>query len=633
LALNIHKQQELENKLNETRKLRDLLLSSGKIALWQFNDNYNKPERLDKFEPGLMKSVTMNWNFIDAQIHPAYREVFRSQIEQAFRDESVSIHIDIPLQLDEEIWFSVRGRLRPASRQIVGACIDITDLRAAITELEAQQKCADEANRQKTIFLANMSHEIRTPMNGIFGILDILALQELTTEQRLIVDAIRASSFQLMRLLDDTLNLTRIEQGEVESNPTIFNLCKLFEPVCLANASRAKANGIRFAVQVEPNFPILFYGDSPLLMQVFNNLLSNALQFTKSGSVTVRLAFQEDEELLLEVSDTGIGMTPDQQRILFDQSRKADPSLARFFGGSGLGLALVQEIVSFLSGRLTLQSAVGRGSTFTCTIPLQAVMSPYSAPFSDGREHVILTMISDEQVFEMMSRILEMQHYVVQPFNHPDDLLSICQSRKVDLVFVEGDRSVWPQVKHVVARIPQQSAPKVCSLCDTGETGVFRYSLVKPLLPENLMAFVNAIRYKQKAQDMANQDVKQEDQTSRILVVEDNKTNQFVMKKILQNIGCTFEIAENGREAIDTLERAQFDLVFMDCQMPVLDGLEATRIIRRCGKQYSSIPIVALTASAVEGDEQTCRDAGMDGYLAKPVRVQQIKGAINKFHH
>jgi CheY-like chemotaxis protein len=144
---------------------------------------------------------------------------------------------------------------------------------------------------------------------------------------------------------------------------------------------------------------------------------------------------------------------------------------------------------------------------------------------------------------------------------------------------------------------------------------------------------MNGIRYKQQNLEIQSKDVAQDDQASRILVVEDNKTNQLVMKKMLQNIGCTFAIAENGREAIDTLERDQFDLVFMDCQMPVLDGLEATRIIRKCGKQYSSIPIVALTASAVEGDEQTCRDAGMDGYLAKPVRIQQIKGVISKFQH
>jgi signal transduction histidine kinase/CheY-like chemotaxis protein len=633
LALNIHKQQEMEGRLNETRKLRDLLLSSGKLALWCFNDDRQILDRLERFEPGLMTVVVMNWHFIDTQVHPAYREAFRSHIEQAFKVEGASVAIDVPLLLDSEIWFAVRGKLRQESRQIVGVCIDITELRAAYTELETQKRRADEASRQKTMFLANMSHEIRTPMNGIFGILDILATQELTSEQRLIVDTIRASSFRLMGLLEDTLTLTKIEQGEVESNPSVFNLSKLFEPVCVAAASRAKSNGIRFLVQIPADFPILVFGDSQLLMQVINNLISNALKFTKAGSITVKMTLDQCEQLTFDVPDTGIGMTREQQKIIFNLFIQPDPSITRFFGGSGLGLALVQEIVTFLGGRLSLQSAVGAGSTFTCVVPMRAVMVPYSAPFSDGREHVIATLVCDEMIADTVKKVGEAQHYVMVSCVHPEDLMGICQARRVDLVVVEGDCSVWPQVKHVVARIPVERAPKVCSLANAGEAGFFRCSITKPILPENFISFLNSVRYNEKALQSEAQDVTQGEQSSKILVVEDNKTNEFVMKKILQNIGCTFEIAENGREAIETLERSQFDLVFMDCQMPVLDGLEATRIIRRCGKQYSSIPIVALTASAVEGDEQTCRDAGMDDYLAKPVRIPQIKGAINKFRH
>jgi signal transduction histidine kinase len=273
-------------------------------------------------------------------------------------------------------------------------------LRAAYTELETQKRRADEANRQKTMFLANMSHEIRTPMNGIFGILNILATQELTSEQRLIVDPIRASSFRLMRLLKGTLNLTKIEQGDIESNTSVFNLSKLFEPVCVAAASHAKSNGIRFVVQIPADFPILVFGDSHLLMHVINNLVSNALKFTRAGSITIRMRFDQAEQLVLEVTDTGIGMTPEQQGIMFSLFAQLDPSMARFFGGSGLGLAFVQGIVTFLGGRLSLQIAVGAGSTFTCVVPMQAVMVRYSAPFSDGREHVVATLVCEGDVFQ-----------------------------------------------------------------------------------------------------------------------------------------------------------------------------------------------------------------------------------------
>jgi signal transduction histidine kinase len=193
-------------------------------------------------------------------------------------------------------------------------------------------------------------------MNGIFRILDILGTQELTTEQRLIVDAIRASSFRLMRLLEDTLNLTKIEQGEVESNPSVFNLSQLFESVCASAASRAKSNGVRFVVQIPPDFPVLVFGDSQLLMHVINNLVSNVLKFTKLGSITVKMTLDQREQLVPEVADTGIRMTPQQQRIIFNLFTQPDPSMTRFFGGSGLGLALVPEVPDL---HQTLDALVG----------------------------------------------------------------------------------------------------------------------------------------------------------------------------------------------------------------------------------------------------------------------------------
>jgi signal transduction histidine kinase len=213
-------------------------------VLWRFTDDHQSVDRLEKCEPGLVTVVVMNWHFIDTQVHPVYREAFRCHIEQTFKVEGASVTIDVLLLFDREIWFAVRGKLQQELRQIVGVCINITELRSAYAELETQKRRGDEANRQKTMFLANMSHEIRTPMNGIFWVLDILATQELNTEQRLIVDAIRASSFRLMRLLEDTLNLTKTRQGEVESNPSVVNWSKLFEPVCVAAASRTKSNGI-----------------------------------------------------------------------------------------------------------------------------------------------------------------------------------------------------------------------------------------------------------------------------------------------------------------------------------------------------------------------------------------------------
>jgi signal transduction histidine kinase/CheY-like chemotaxis protein len=606
-------------------------MSSGKLALWRFNDDREELPRLGSFEPGLMTVVVMNWRFVDEQVHPDYREALKSQIARAFANEHESVGIDIPLLLDKENWFSIRGRLRQGSRQLVGVCIDVSELRATYAELETQKKRADEANRQKTIFLANMSHEIRTPMNGIFGILDVLALQELSTEQRLIVDTIRASSFQLMRLLDDTLNLSRIEQGELEANPVPFNLSRVIEPACVTAYTRAKQIGVKFSVEIASEVPSLLLGDASLLGQVVSNLLSNASKFTKTGEIAVRANWVLDETLVLEVADTGIGMTADQQRVIFDHYTTADPSAAQFFHGSGLGLALVQQIVGVMGGTISVQSAVGCGSTFTCRFPLQSLMVSYAPPFSDKAEHIVVVLAQDHVVSASIVETVKALRFIVRAVEHPEQVMAIAASSKIDAIFLEGEKDWARQLKQVLTRMPGE-APRVCHVCEPAEQSIFSAVVIKPVLAVHVQSFMHGVRYHTEAPDTQGNDAQAEDRPSRILVVEDNKTNQFVMRKILQNIGCAFEIAENGQEAIDTLERERFDLIFMDCQMPVLDGLEATRIIRQCGKQYSSIPIVALTASAVEGDEQTCRDAGMDGYLAKPVRIQQIKSAIGRFN-
>ena len=640
IALNVNKQRDMERKLRETQKLRDLLLSSGKLALWKFIDDDQPLEKMETFDPGLMKAVTMNWRFIDEQVAPEYRDEFRECMRKVFSGERPSVEMNLQLLLNkgQPIWVSVRGKLRNNLHQIVGVCVDITELRHAYDELEIEKKRAEEANKQKTIFLANMSHEIRTPMNGIFGVLDILALQELTSEQRLLIDSIRASSFQLMKLLDDTLNLSKIEQGEVESTPVVFSLAKQLEPICIASASRARMNGVKFIVNIDKNVPSLVFGDAQLFIQVFNNLVSNSLKFTKQGSISVRLGWKtekETETCILEVKDTGIGMTADQQRIIFERFIQADPSVARFYGGTGLGLALVHEIVDFMNGKVSLQSDVGVGTCFNIEIPFESVMFPYSPPFNDGKEHVILAMAADEDTKSSLLDGFENHSYTVKLFTDPEEIMQLSQKDnvQVDVVFVEGNRDQWPQIKHVVNRIPEDQAPVVCSICEPGESAFFKYTLAKPLLLPHVVNFVNGIRYKHLNDDAPGVSLNEDGDQRRILVVEDNRTNQFVMKRILQNLGCSFEIAENGQEAIDTLEKQDFDLIFMDCQMPVLDGVEATKIIRQSHKHYSSIPIVALTASAVEGDEQTCRNAGMDAYLAKPVRIHQISAIIKQFHH
>lgn len=634
LALNIHSQKEIEAKHRETQQLRDLLLSIAKLALWKFNDNNDPIEPMHRFDPGLQNIVTMNWTFVNTYVHPDYRALLREKIKRAFAHDEY-IEIDLPLLLDEEIWVSVRGKSRGQTmRQIFGLCIDITDLRNAYSELEKEKKRAEEANRQKTVFLSNMSHEIRTPMNGIFGLLDVLAVKELTSEQRTLDDSIRASSFQLLKLINDTLNLTKIEQGTICCKPQIFNLSKLFEPICIATSSRARLNNLKLNVFIDKQFPLLIYGDSQLFSQILNNLLSNALKFTKKGSISINLSWAETngtEFCILEVADTGIGITSDQQRIIFERFAQANASVQRFFGGTGLGLSLVQDIVHFLGGSVKVESELNQGTKFIVEIPFESILIPYSAPFNDGKVHSVLINVLDQQLKDSLLDWIPYHNYRVYVFEKAEEIEQISKESIIEAIFVEGNPPKWPKFAEATNSLPGKRPP-IVSMCEAGEPSYFKYTIAKPVQYFHLIELLHAFRYKLMNLSSTFSPISNEDQSKHILVVEDNKSNQFVMGKILDTLGCTYKIANNGKEALTILDNEEFDLVFMDCQMPVLDGIEATRIIRRSSKTYASIPIIALTAQAIEGDEQTCREAGMDGYLAKPVRIQQISNIMKKFN-
>ncbi|EAY07775.1 ATPase, putative [Trichomonas vaginalis G3] len=627
--------RELNTALNETQKLHDILLLGGKVVLWRFSDDRNPLPPIRSITPRHSKILRMNWSTVDEQVHEDYKEQFAKKLRQAI-DESGWIESDLPIISDGvETWVSVRGQGDCFARRIIGVLIDITDNRNAFMELEEKGQAAEQANREKTQFLANMSHEIRTPMNGIFGMLDVLAYQELTQEQRLLVDSIRSSSFQLMRLLDDTLNLSKIEQGELESTPTTVNLLKIIEPTMIANSSRARMSKISFSIIVSKNFPTLVYADSQLIMQIINNLLSNALKFTKKGGVTLKMKWDstptsDNEYLVVSVSDTGIGISEEQKKVIFERFMQAETSTSRYYGGTGLGLPLVQEIARFLGGNVDVQSTPGEGSTFIVRIPMQSLMLPYSPPFTDNQPRIVWMLINNTQLRDSLTEWLESHHYKVVYLNSSQDIAEQSSKSHPFLLFVEGNNSEWNDISKVVSS--QKKPFPVCSFCDPGECSPFKYALVKPVIPTHVLHLLNSLRYNKH--DIVNTNLivgNRDDQSRRILVVEDNKQNQFVMQKILEKLNCDYVIANNGQEAIQILGQDNFDLVFMDCQMPVLNGIDATKIIRRSGKHYSTVAIVALTASAVEGDELTCREAGMDGYLAKPVRMQQIMDILKKF--
>ena len=625
--IDITEQKEMERQLFRSQELRDMILSSAKIYLWTFSETEDETE-----EPlPQAHTIRMNWKFVETEVAEESREEFTSCVKQTFQDHG---NIDCVILMGEN-WYSVRGKYVDERNKLVGICCDITQLKQAYNDLAREQERAEAANKAKSVFLANMSHEIRTPLNGIIGMLDILAMHELTGEQRLLTDAIRSSSFELMKQLTQTLNMSRIESGNgIELSNEIFDISKSLEAVAVAAGTRAKLANLKLIFRVSPDFPILIYGESQVFLQIVNNLISNALKFTKSGSVSLDVHWQIEpkEMLLLNVRDTGIGMSDEQKQVIFNRFSQGDPSVARYYGGTGLGLALVQDLIAQLGGTITFESKLGEGTQFHVQLPFVSIAFPRPVPFPEGSPpHCVLIVTDKKDPDPFVNEFIKFYLFTPEMVETPEELEK-AMSPNVAGVLVDIERYSGDAIalrKQLQSKYPNLI---LCSMSLPGFASDYPRALTKPVLPLPLRQLIDDLRYHRNAVQTHVEKVTSGDVSGkRVLVVEDNKVNQFVMSKMLTKLNMEFKIADNGAIALDVLDHDNFDLVFMDCQMPVMDGLEATRRIRSSEKPYQHIPIVALTASAIEGDEELCRSAGMDGYLAKPVRIQQITDAIKKY--
>ena len=625
--IDITEQKEMETQLIRSQELRDMILSSAKIYLWTFN------ETEDKIEEHLPQAHTirMNWKFIETEVAEESRDEFTECVKRTLQEHG---NIDSVILIGEN-WYSVRGKFVDERNSLVGICCDITQLKQAYNDLAREQERAEAANKAKSVFLANMSHEIRTPLNGIIGMLDILAMHELTVEQRLLTDAIRSSSFELMKQLTATLSFSRIESGNVvELSNEIFDISKSLEAVAVAAGTRAKLANLELIFRVSPDFPILIYGESQIFLQIVNNLMSNALKFTKSGSVSldVRWQIEPKEMLLLDVKDTGIGMSEEQKQVIFNRFSQGDPSVARYYGGTGLGLALVQDLIAQLGGSITFESELGEGTQFHVRLPFLSIAFPRPVPFPEGSPpHVVIIVTDKKKPDAFVNEFIKFYLFQPEMVETIEELEKAIDSNTTG-VLVDIERYSGDAI--ALRNTIQKKYPNLilCSMSLPGFASDYPRALTKPILPLPLRQLIEDLRYHRNAVQAKAEKVTSGDVGGKkVLVVEDNKVNQFVMSKMLTKLNMEFKIADNGAIALDVLDHDTFDLVFMDCQMPVMDGLEATRRIRSSEKPYQHIPIVALTASAIEGDEELCRSAGMDGYLAKPVRIQQITDAIKKF--